>query len=64
MKELFVAILIVAVIAALIYLPLGFIWSINTLFPSLAIPYTFKTWCASMLLMTIFSASKISYNKQ
>jgi hypothetical protein len=35
------------------------IWALNTLFPSLAIPYTFWTWCASFILM-----GTISYNRK
>jgi hypothetical protein len=30
--------------------PLAFIWSVNTLFPVAAIPYTFWTWLAALIL--------------
>ena len=30
--------------------PIVTIWSANTLFPALAIPTTFETWCAVILL--------------
>lgn len=30
--------------------PLAGIWSLNTLFPVLAIPYTWETWLAFLLL--------------
>lgn len=30
------------------------IWALNTLFPSLAIPYNFYTWLASYILMVCF----------
>jgi hypothetical protein len=30
--------------------PLLSIWALNTLFPVLAIPYSFDTWCAVILL--------------
>ena len=30
--------------------PIVTIWSLNILFPSLAIPVTFETWCAMILL--------------
>ena len=33
-----------------IFAPLVSIWVLNTLFPVLAIPYTFETWCAVILL--------------
>ena len=37
-------------IAVVIIGPIVTIWSINTLFPALAIPTTFETWCAVILL--------------
>jgi hypothetical protein len=30
--------------------PLAGIWSLNTLFPILAIPYTWETWLAFLLI--------------
>jgi hypothetical protein len=39
--------LIVFLIIALIVGPLLTIWMLNTLFPALAIAYTFKTWLAA-----------------
>lgn len=30
--------------------PLALLWSLNTLFPSLVIPYTFWTWLAAFCL--------------
>lgn len=30
--------------------PLCTIWALNTLFPVLAIAYTFETWCAVVIL--------------
>ena len=43
--------LLVGVILALVILgPLLTIWSLNTLFPVLAIPYTIETWVAALLL--------------
>jgi hypothetical protein len=35
--------------------PLATIWSLNTLFPVLAIPYTWETWLAAALILTPFS---------
>lgn len=40
-------VLIVVLIAAG---PLAFIWSVNTLFPVVAIPYTIETWLAALVL--------------
>lgn len=42
---------------ALLYIALGpllVIWSVNTLFPSLAIAYTFWNWLAIFFLMIAF----------
>ena len=33
------------------------IWSLNTLFPVLAIQFTFWTWCAVVILGTFFRAN-------
>ena len=37
--------------------PLAVIWSLNTLFPVLAIPTTFDTWCAVVVLSSVFKTS-------
>ena len=50
-----VVILFIALVAAG---PLLFIWSLNTLFPSLAIAYTFWNWAAAFFLMAVFNAPK------
>ena len=41
---------IAVIIAVVVLMPLLSIWAANTLFPSLAIPYTFETWAATVLL--------------
>ncbi|NBS69186.1 hypothetical protein EBT31_09785 [bacterium] len=58
MKKLLVAgpLFIVAVVAVVVAGPLVFIWSLNTLFPSLAIPYTIETWAAVALLRALLHA--------
>jgi hypothetical protein len=33
------------------------IWSLNTLFPVLAIEFTFWTWCAVVIMGTFFRAN-------
>lgn len=38
--------------------PLITIWALNTLFPALAIDYTFETWLATLLLQGIFAYKK------
>lgn len=44
-------------IALAIFAPLGTIWAINALF-GLAIPFSFKTWCASILLFGVLRGGK------
>lgn len=46
-KLIVYAVLILALLAAG---PLLVIWSLNTLFPALAIPYTIATWFATLIL--------------
>jgi hypothetical protein len=41
--------------------PLAGIWSLNTLFPALAIPYTWQTWLAFLLLFG--GATGLKYKK-
>ena len=44
-----VGVIIVAILL-LVFGPFVTIWSLNTLFPALAIPYTFSTWIAVIWL--------------
>ena len=39
--------------------PLATIWSLNTLFPALVIPYTLETWIAVVLLGGVFKSSAV-----
>jgi hypothetical protein len=51
------------VVVALIALgPLLTIWSLNTLFPSLAIPYSIETWVAVLILAGTLK-SNVTVNK-
>ena len=43
-------IILAIVIIAVIFGPFIAIWSLNTLFPVLAIPYSFETWAATIAL--------------
>ena len=45
-----VLLVVVLIILAVLLAPFATIWSLNTLFPALAIPYTFDTWLAVVLL--------------
>ena len=43
---------VIALFAVAIALgPVAVIWSLNTLFPALAIPFTFYTWLATAILL-------------
>ena len=42
--------LIVLIVLVIVIGPLLTIWSLNTLFPALAIPYSLETWAAIVLL--------------
>ena len=52
------------VLVALIIIggPIALIWALNTLFPVLAIPYTFETWLAAFIIPAAFKTN-ISTNK-
>jgi hypothetical protein len=52
------------IIATIVSVPFGFIWSLNVLF-SLSISYTIKTWLASMLFLILLgNSSGIKYKKE
>lgn len=42
----FLALAILFIVFAVVFGPFITIWALNTLFPILAIPYTFETWAA------------------
>jgi len=52
----------VLIVALVVLGPLFVIWSMNTLFPILAIPYTWQTWL-SVLVMSAFFQTKVSVKK-
>ena len=45
-----VAFMVLLVASLLIFGPIFVIWSLNTLFPVLAIPYTIETWVSVVIL--------------
>jgi len=53
--------LLVLMIALIILGPIATIWSLNTLFPVLAIPYTFETWVASVIIAGIIRGDGLSF---
>ena len=55
--------LLIAFLALIAVGPLLLLWSLNTLFPALAIPYTIGTWGAAAVAMAILSPTiKITKN--
>lgn len=57
------AVLIIAIVAAVVIAgPLLLIWSLNTLFPVLAIPYALETWFAVLIVSGVFK-STVKVNK-
>ena len=51
-------ILIVALVIFIVIIgPIATIWASNTLFPALAIPFTFDTWVAAVILGGVFKTS-------
>ena len=60
-KELFMKtqlfVLVMAILVVVIAGPLAMIWSVNTLFPVVNIPYTFETWAAAAIIPSLFKVS-------
>jgi hypothetical protein len=52
-----ILIMIGIVLAVAIIMPIATIWSLNTLFPVLAIPLTFDTWLAAIILGGVVGGS-------
>lgn len=57
MKAIGVLLAVVLVIPLIIVGPLLTIWALNTLFPALAIPFTFWTWLAVVILGGVFKSN-------
>jgi len=53
--------LMILAVALIILGPIATIWSLNTLFPVLAIPYTFDTWVAAVIIAGIFRGDGLSF---
>lgn len=54
-----IMLIIALVIFVIVVGPLAIIWSLNTLFPVLAIPYTIWTWLAAFVLASVFTKSGV-----
>ena len=58
--------MIVLAVAAIVFIfisPFFVLWAMNTLFPALAIPYTFETWCAIVLIGVFLRGEGIKFSK-
>jgi len=51
MKSIVKLLAALAVVVAVLLSPLLLVWSLNTLFPSLAIAYNFSTWLAAVIIL-------------
>jgi hypothetical protein len=56
-----VVLLTLLLIVLVLFGPFFTLWSLNTLFPVLAIPYTLETWAATIILGGFF---KTTINKK
>jgi hypothetical protein len=57
---LFVAVAILVIMLG----PIATIWSLNTLFPALAIPVTFDTWLSALILGSVVGGTTgVSFRK-
>jgi len=54
---------ITLIVVAVIGGPIAGIWSLNTLFPVLTIPYTWETWLAFLLLFGSATGLKFGRDK-
>ena len=56
-----ISLVLILVIAVVILGPFLAIWSLNTLFPVLAIPYSVETWFATAVIAGIFRGDGVSF---
>jgi hypothetical protein len=49
--------IILFAIFLIVFGPIATIWALNTLFPILAIPFTFDTWVAAVILGGLFKTT-------
>jgi len=55
-------IILILVVLAVLLGPFVTIWSLNTLFPVLDIPYSLDTWCA-IILLGLFLRANVKVDK-
>ena len=56
-----VSLLLILLFVVVFLGPLVTIWSLNTLFPVLAIPYSIETWLATAVIAGIFRGDGVSF---
>ena len=56
-----VSLLLILLFVLIIVGPIVTIWSLNTLFPVLAIPYSPETWLATVVIAGIFRGDGLSF---
>ena len=56
-----VSLLLILLFVIVVFGPLLTIWSLNTLFPVLAIPYSIETWLATVVIAGIFRGDGVSF---
>ena len=63
MNKLLTLLGIIALLVVLVAIgPIAVIWAFNTLFPTLAIPFTFYTWL-SVVILGAFTRANVSIKK-
>ena len=63
MRNMFLIVGLAVLIIALVALgPLATIWALNVLFPIVAIPYSWQTWLA-VLIIGAFLKGSVTYKK-
>ena len=63
-KTVSILVAIVVILSLLIIAPFLTIWSLNTIFPVLEIPYTLETWAATILLTAVLQSSSLSFKNR
>ena len=51
------------IIAIVVGAPLAVIWALNTMFPALAIAYTFETWLATFIMSLVVGRTQVNKGK-
>lgn len=56
--------IILLFLVMIIFVPFLLVWSLNTLFPVLAISYNIKTWLAALIIMSIVKTRVVDNDKK